>query len=189
MSNSNFSKFNLIAPKTKEEIITIQERDNSVLYAFLLIFFSVVIFAVFTIGKTLLIDTREKALQDAIKLQESQIAGYDQVKKINGEIFIKSNALSPIVKQDIKLSELLDVVSKLIVESPGTVVTRYDRDTTGYFSIDLDMSDYSDINKISSNAENIPNLEDFYIKNMTKGSVNSKVTAQISFYLNNTSNE
>jgi len=184
MSNKGIT-FNLLPPKSKAEIASIEERLNSVLYATFLIFFAVIIFAVFSIGKVLLVDTRKAYLEDAITKIDARIFSYNGIKQINGEVFVKSSALGPIVEQDIKLTKLIDVANKLVEGSTGTIITKYSRQLDGVFELTLIMNDYSDINKISQNASTIETLEDFIIRNMSKQSKLATVNCTISFKLTN----
>jgi len=183
--NNNFDKFNLIPPKTKEEIVTIEERDNSVLYAVILIFLAVTLFAFFSIGKALLVDTRKVFLESAIAQQDNSIAAYNSIKRVNGEIFIKSNALAPIVQQDIKLTSLIEVANELIVGAPNAIITSYARELDGKFLVTIEIDQYSDINIVSRNADQIETLSDFYIKEINQSSAVSKSVASISFVLTN----
>lgn len=184
MSNSALN-FNLLPPKTKEEIVAIDERDNSVLYSAFLVFFAVIIFSVFTVGKALLIDTRQSYLEDVISKQDTKISSYSSIRQVNGELFVKSNALAPIVEQDIKLSELLDVASKLIEGDSSILITNYARLLEGTFEVTFEMKNYSDINKISANSLKIDTLKEFFIKSLTKNTAGGAITAIVSFNLTN----
>jgi len=187
MSNNSFTKFNLIPTKTKDELVSLEERDNSVLYAAILIFFAVLIFAVFTVGKTLLVDTRKTFLESSLAKLDTQIDSYTSIKKLNGELYIKSNALSPIVEQDIKLTELIDVANKLVENSVNVLITSYSRELDGKFAVSIEMENYSDINTILANAEKIDILEEFFIETMNKPSEDAKVSCTVSFILTNLS--
>ncbi len=184
MSNKAIT-FNLLPPKSKEEIASIEERDNSVLYATLLILFAVVIFAVFSIGKLLLIDTRKANLETVVSQLDSRILGYNGIKQINGELFVKSSALSPIVEQDIKLTKLIEVANKLVEGSEGTIITKYARQLDGVFEVTLIMNTYAEVNKISANASQIDSIEHFIIRNLSQQSKLSTVNCTISFKLTN----
>lgn len=184
MSNKSIT-FNLLPPKSKQEIASIEERDNSVLYATFLILFAVIIFAVFSIGKILLIDTRKANLESVITQLDSRIFSYNGIKQINGEVFVKSSALSPIVEQDIKLTKLIEVANKLVDGSQGTIITKYARQLDGMFELTLIMNSYSDINKISANALEIESVEDFIIRSMSQQTKLSSVNCTISFKLTN----
>jgi hypothetical protein len=110
-SEYNFSsklfKFNLIPPKSKEEIVQLVERDNTILYSFILIFSSAVIFFVLTLLEALLVKpavTNTTATIDGLKAQVNQ---FSEIKTTNGELFIKSRALEPLLEKDIELSNLI----------------------------------------------------------------------------------
>src|SRR5471030_2851907 len=93
----NSRKFNLIPPKTKEENIIIEERDNSFLYSFILIFCAIVVFFFLTIAEILVLQPRiaeDKQNADDIA---NQIAAFNSLKLVHGELFVKSQALDSIL--------------------------------------------------------------------------------------------
>lgn len=185
MKKDRLFKFNLIPPRSNEEIETEEERDNSIVSALVLILFTVVIYAVFAIGKVILIDARVINLEDRIVTLNQNISNLQSIKALNGEIFTKSNALAPIIEQDIKLNRLIDVSNKLKENILGAVINSYAREFEGEFVISLTMRSYEDIYTLIDNAKSIEGLEKLFVRDLSKDPSSMTFRSQVEFYLTN----
>lgn len=141
-------KFNLVPPKTKEELVVLEERDNSILYSFLLVFFAMLIFFVLNLIQTFIVNQRISLTTTQVTSQEASFANYDEIKRINGELITKGELLQPVLQKDIKLTELLDLSKEIVNDNPNTQITTYSRETTGEFVLSI----------TSNNVESIRNL-------------------------------
>ncbi len=185
MKKERLFKFNLIPPKSNEEIETEEERDSSLVSALVLILFTVIIYALFVIGKVILIDTRIITFENSIQSINQNISNYQSVKALNGEIFTKSNALAPIIEQDIKLNRLIEVSNKLKENIPNAVISSYAREVDGTFVISLVMSSYEDIYTLIDNSKTIENLEDLFVRQLNRSIGSSRYQTQVEFILTN----
>src|SRR5260221_116538 len=98
-------KFNLIPPKSKEELNVLETRDNSILYSFLLVFFGMLVFFVLSLIQTFTTTPQVNKVDATLASQKAEIQAYDQVHEISVELFVKSQSLEPILQKDIKISE------------------------------------------------------------------------------------
>lgn len=188
--NSEYSKrifkFNLIPPKTKEEIKELEERDNTVLYSFLLIFFGAFVFFALNFLDIILVQPSLQASKNSIATLNTQISSYDDIKKTNGELYTKSRALDPLLEKDIKLSDLVaiaDNINNTFVNSANVV--SYKRESSGQFSLTLDISNFSKVSEIVSLLSKTDNVKNIFIRSVGKESIESSIMVMtVSFEIN-----
>ncbi len=130
-------KFNLIPPKSKEELNVLETRDNSILYSFLLVFFGMLVFFVLSLIQTFTTTPQVNKVDATLASQKAEIQAYDQVHEISGELFVKSQSLEPILQKDIKISEVLAASKEVLNKFPNSFVTTYSREATGEFVLDF----------------------------------------------------
>jgi len=177
-------KFNLVPPKTKEEIVVLEERDNSILYSFLLVFFSMFIFFILNLLQTFVLEQRIAETTAKIAEQESSFSAYDEIKRIKGELITKGELLEPVLKKDIKLTELLDLGKQVTQDNPNVVITTYSRETSGDFVLTFSMSDIPSAAKLTSYLNKSGKLANVLARTILI-SDNNAVRATISFSLLN----
>jgi hypothetical protein len=156
-------KFNLVTPITKEEIETIEERDNTLVNSFILIFVAVFVFSALTLLSTLFIEPAVANSALALKSKEVGLTKYDEVKKLNGEFVIKSKALSPLLDLDIKPDKLVALVDKLVSELSTEIdIESFGRDRTGDFKVNASVTNLDSLDLIQKffreNNESVDNL-------------------------------
>ncbi len=182
-NNSKLFKFNLIPPKSKEEIVIIQERDNSILYSFILIFFAVLIFFILSIIQTVFIKPRINKLKSDLSKQDSQIASFDTIRATNGELFVKAQALGPILETDFEAIKFLDTTSKIVASDPNSKIISYGRESTGKFALTIVTSNYDTAAKIIEEGNAVSGIEDIFLRQVSKEENTVRLT--ISFTVNN----
>jgi len=182
--NSAFS-FNLVPPKTKEELSVIEERDNSILYSFLLVFFSMFIFFVLNMIQTFVINQRIEQGNSQILQQESSFSAYDEIKRVKGELITKSELLEPVLKKDIKLTEVLDLAAQIAIDNPTVKVTTYSRESTGEFVLTFSMPDIQTVSNLVDYLSQNKQLQNVFARNIQYIRNDTEVSATISFSLLN----
>jgi hypothetical protein len=180
---SRIFKFNLIPPKTKEELFVLEERDNSILYSFLLVFFSVFIFFILTLIQTFVLDQRLQQTQQQIAQQEASFSAYDEIKRVRGELITKGELLEPVLKKDIKLTELLDLSSEVQAANSNVEILTYSRESTGDFILTFKVTDIESSFKLIEYLNNNEKLSNVFARNIVR--TNNSITATISFSLIN----
>jgi len=183
---SKLFKFNLIPPKSKEEIKQLEERDNTVLYSFLLIFFGAFVFFVLNLLNIALVEPSLQTTKTNIANLNTSISGYNSIKAKNGELFIKSRALDPLLTKDIKLTDLIAIAENIDTTFGGAAnVTSYKRESTGEFFLNLNISDFSKVSQIVDLLKNTKNVKNIFIRRVGLDNIGSSVlTLSISFEIN-----
>jgi hypothetical protein len=169
--------FNLLPEITEEEIKVLVERDNSLVYSFILVFGATFIFFILTLLEFIVIDGRTRVINTKIKDLQIQSVGFNQVKLANGEYVRKANLLENALDKDIKISEFLNIANSIVGES-GTILS-YERLPTGLFSITIITPTYESLVGIVSNAKTISNIDKIFISRIT----NEKGIADFRFSL------
>jgi len=177
--------FNLVPPKTKEELSVIEERDNSILYSFLLVFFSMFIFFVLNMIQTFVINQRIEQGNSQILQQESSFSAYDEIKRVKGELITKSELLELVLKKDIKLTEVLDLAAQIAIDNPTVKVTTYSRESTGEFVLTFSMPDIQTVSNLVDYLSQNKQLQNVFARNIQYIRNDTEVSATISFSLLN----
>ncbi len=159
-SNSIF-KFNLLPKITKEEVAVLVERDNSIFYAFLLVFSAMLVFFVLSMIEAFLIRARINTLNDSINQTNININSYNEIKSVQGELIRKANLLEEPLSKDIKITELFDVANDIV--GNNGVLESYQRQPTGEFSITVKSQTISNLYNITKSAKSISSITDVKI--------------------------
>mgnify|MGYP001273054507 FL=1 len=190
MQENNYNKtssfgFNLVPPKTKEELVVLEERDNSILYSFLLVFFSMFIYFVLNMIQTFVINQRIEQGNVQIIEQEASFSAYDEIKRVRGELITKGELLEPVLKKDIKLTEVLDLANQISIDNPTVNVTTYSREATGEFVLTFSMPDIPTASTLVEYLNKNDKLLNVFARNVQYIQDESEVSATISFSLLN----
>lgn len=181
---TNAFSFNLVPPKSKEEIVQLEERDNSILYSFLLVFFAMLIFFILSLVQTFVIDQRIKQNNTRIQEQEASFQAFDEIRRVNGELITKGELLEPVLERDIKLTELLDLGNNLVIDNPGVVITTYSRESTGEFVLNMTVPSYEQTSDLLTYLNELESVENVFIRSINLTNLNDYSTI-ISFSLTN----
>lgn len=160
-----FFEFNLIPPKTQEEIQVIEDRDNTFLYSFILIFSAAFIYFVLNLLQLLLIEPRINSIEDDIAETNQSISFNNEIIQAHGELVLKSSLLSPILEQDIKLSEMMLVATEIAGNSE---IDSYNKEATGEIVISINVDTVDDAIDILEGMSNTENIEDPYVRTLFK---------------------
>ncbi|MFS8130887.1 MAG: hypothetical protein ACMG57_02820 [Candidatus Dojkabacteria bacterium] len=185
-SKSRMFRFNLIPPKSKEEVAQLEERDNTVLYSFLLIFFAAFVFFALNLLDIIFVQPSLQAAKNNIATVNAQISSYDSVKAKNGELFIKSKALDPLLTKDIKLTDLIAIADNIDTTFAGSAnVTSYKREITGEFFLNLNVTDFSKVSEVVDLLAKTDSVEHIFIRRVGQDSTDSSTLAMaVSFEIN-----
>ena len=176
-------KFNLIPPKSKEELNVLENRDNSILYSFLLVFFGMLIFFILNLAQTFAITPQLNSAELTIANQKLQVEAYDQVHQINGELFVKSQSLEPILEKDIKFSEVLTASKEVSNKFPDSFITTYSREATGEFVLDFVIGTPEDAIKLVKEMRTNTKFMNTFVRSLGHRS-DDLYTVTVAFILN-----
>lgn len=183
--SKKFFSFNLIPPKSKEEIETLVERDRSMFYSFLLIFFSIFIYFILTLLNTFILSPRIESLESNIEKQKSQVITYNSTRSLNGEVFSKSQALAPVLALDIGSVELLETSEEFILDVSSAQIVSYGREFSGEFILSIIVDDYDSVALLIENAKKQENIDNVFLRQASVSIDKTYVTAVIAFTITN----
>lgn len=164
IKNEGQFKFNLISKRSKEEITILQERDNTTIYSFILIFAGVLIYFVLTLFQFSFVDSKLQSIEDDISATKNEITNYNEVQSLNGELFLKSNLLTPVLEKDIKVNDFLEVTAEIIGSSE---IISYSRESNGEFVVNTAIDNYEQALEIIGNAKVTEGITDIKVRDIS----------------------
>lgn len=171
--NKQYFKFNLIPPLSKEELTTLETRDNTLLYSFILIFIGILIYFSAILVETFIVQPRIRSIETDLATANQSINSYSRIKAINGELYLKTKSLEPILLNDIKISDLLKSVNDLITSKNNLNVISYQRENLGTFVISVLGTNYSDAVELLNLMQSDPNFSNILLRNIVRLNTNS----------------
>lgn len=182
-----YFEFNLIPPKTQEEIIALVERDNTLLYSVILVVFGMILFFATTLIRIILVEPNLEIVKRNQVVVENQINEFNEIKKLNGELFIKARALDPILDKDVEVTKILELEANIKNQFPNLIeINDYSRESGGQFSISFVINDVNRIDEILEFLNSKENVEDVFVKSLSfVDSTFTGATANLSFTLKN----
>jgi hypothetical protein len=160
-------KFNLLPAKSEAEIVIEAERDDSLIYAVLLVFFSLFAFVALSLANSFLILPRVGSMEEQLKNIQTEINTYQGVRAANGELFVKTETLAHILKRDLAAEEIFRVAREISSVDSNIGVIKYSREQSGVFVFDFLASDLSIVTKILSKAREVNGVSDVFIRDIT----------------------
>lgn len=185
--SKRYFQFNLIPPKTEQEITQLVERDNTLFYSFLLIFFGMVFFFFLTLIKVILVDPSLNQVESNINIANQEIAKYDGIRSANGELYIKAQSLDPILDKDVDVIKVLDLEARIRAKFPNLItVTDYGRNGDGSFSMGFLISDAKKLSDIMDYLATQSDVANVFLKDTSWDNGQSgPASISITFFLLN----
>jgi hypothetical protein len=161
--------FNLLPEKSQEEIQILEERDNTLLYSFILVFSAVFIYFVLTLIQTVFVTNRVKERNTAIGQLNTIQNSYSSQKAIKGELIQKANLLKSTLEKDIKLDNFLNISNQ--IAGSEFEITSYGRNSDGDFILSFELNSPTDSVELIKRAKAIENVSNVFAQNIvSKGS-------------------
>lgn len=164
MARRGLFNFNLLSPKTVQQIIIENERDDSALYSMLLVFSAAMIYFVLFMINGFVIESRLNQNNLAIGERETVITSFSRVKANNGELFIKSESLKLVLTKKIDPTKIFDVGDQIVAGVSGSSVVEYGRERTGSFLYTILTPNFTDAELFGANILESPEITDYYIR-------------------------
>jgi hypothetical protein len=175
--------FDLLPSISRSDMRVLKDRDDSTLYAFVLVFSAVFIFFILNLIQIVIVEARINVIQDNIDEAVEDIDSYNDIRAIHGEIFQKATLLKTALEKDIRITDLFDISSDL-TSGIGDILT-YQRLVTGDFSITVDLADVEDIDVILGRAREHEEIIDPYITNVSANETRDRLRVALTFNLHN----
>lgn len=180
---NKFRSFNLVPPKSKQELLVYEERDNTFLYSLVLIIFSFVFFISLTFINEFFLINRIRENDSKVETIEFEIETFSSIRRKFGELIIKSQLLQPIVTQDIKIIELLNIGDQLVKNLQGVTIRSYSRNEAGDFIMTIEFSSIESIKSIFANASNVENITDIFVNSFSRSQNFNNFVGSVTFRL------
>ncbi len=151
MANTKDFKFNLITPVTVEEIKVIEERDNTTVNSFVLIFVGALVFFILSIINVAFLEPAVANSGRAVDSKKNNLIQFSAVRALNGEFVVKARALSPLLDLDIKPDKLVEIVNNLVNSLQNqAIIDSFGRARDGSFNIQVLITDLESLNLIKT---------------------------------------
>ena len=176
---NNGFRFNLLPPKPKEEVELEVEREDSITYAFILIFVASIIYLGLVVLGSFVTEPRLKTALAAIDTRNQQISTYATAQSLHGELYVKTQTLKPLLDLDLIPSEIFRVANELVANDPTLQIQSYSREKTGAFVFQIVAPKFSDVTKIANKAAVIDGVSSVFIRAAVLNSARTSVTTTI----------
>lgn len=178
-SDRSIFKFNILPAKTAQEVAIEAERDNSTMYALLLMLVASLIYLGIIITQTVLIDTRRADAMDVLEQRQRTQAGYDSIRSLYGELFIKTRTLRPVLDKNIDTKEIFRVADEIKAARPSINIESYNREKTGEFVFIVLSPEVTDLPEILRKTEEITGVSDVFLRGAAINSDNGLTRSTI----------
>lgn len=182
---TTYFNFNLIPPRPKEEIEELQERDNSILYGFLLIFVAVFVYFSLIMLDFFLVAPKVDQSENLLAQRENTIDQFSNTRLQYGELIIKANAISEYLQKDIKIQEFMNVSEDLLSNFENAQITNYTRnEKDGSFTIRFKTNSITTPVELLELAQEFEEIQNFRVDNITKyANDGGRLTVSINFQM------
>lgn len=162
-------KFNLLPPKSKQEVVLEEERDDSLVYALLLLIFSLVVYGALVLTRLFVLQPRIEQADQAIALRNQQAATYQQVKTNYGELFVKGLTLSPLLDKDLDPAAIFTVADTINNIDPDLGITGYSREASGVFVFEMLTPSIDTVARLMDELPRVDNVSDVFLRSIEVG--------------------
>lgn len=162
ISEENKFIFNLLPKKTKEEVEREDVRSTGLLYATILLFFTVLVWVGINAIDVFLLGDNVNKWELISSQKDAVISSYQGDRVRNGELVVKTQILSEVVDKHVDPSLVFDIIDEQIKTStPTVVVDKYGRASDGSFQVSGVAESDEDVSKLIkdfSQRESIENV-------------------------------
>lgn len=160
-------RFSLLPKKTKDEIEKEDTRSSGFLYSLVLVFFTVFVWVVINLLNIFLVQDNLDKWKDIKVNNQKKIESYKIYRAENGELVIKTQILSEVVKKHLDPRVVFDLIDKRIKENtPNVQIVKYGRTSDGSFQVTGTTRDYKDINKLVMSFDEEGEIDDVRLSNV-----------------------
>jgi hypothetical protein len=182
--------FNLLPPRSKEELDLESQRVDGVLNSFIALF-AVLVFAALAFIFNLLfvqrnVDNWQKSLTDVKSELGSSSNTLGELKRTNGELKTKTEFISEAVQKNVDFA-LVFQVTKDVFGTDKAVVTSYGREDNGEFVVNAISTDPTSPSKILDAYKKQPQVKQATLKLVDFPDASKDIRFTISFELTNLS--
>ncbi|MDQ6985158.1 MAG: hypothetical protein Q9M91_01265 [Candidatus Dojkabacteria bacterium] len=182
-SEKKFKEFNLVPPISKEEIKVIEKRDTTIIYSFILLFSAALMYFSLSMYQAIRVTPKIDSLENEISQIENEIGLNQDVVILNGELITKGNILlKPILANDIKLREIIDLSNDIALGNSIVDYALEDRESLMVIVVTLDNIDQ--VIEVYRNSLVNENIKDVSIRSVKFRNDPERIDLELEFRFN-----
>ncbi|MBN1916202.1 hypothetical protein JW796_04440 [Candidatus Dojkabacteria bacterium] len=182
MATSRGFVFNLLTPKSEEEIKKEEARDTGSLYSAVLPLIGSIIWVGLVLANSLILNNYVTTWQKKITNQEIEIISYSPQKRSNGELFLKARSLSGVIEKNINPEQFFGLVEgRLYSVSPNIEIRAYGREESGKFNVDAVTEDFFIISRVIYSFTSDPAFQNVELNSIGNDLKTGKINFKLSF--------
>ncbi len=166
MSARPYFRFNLLPPLSAGDAVLQEEKDSSTVSAFLLVLFASIIYLAITLGQAILITPRQQEMEQLLVQSERAVESYQEVRQLNGELFIKTKTLQPVLEKNIDTAEIFRVAEEIKQSGNGLLIETYSRERNGLFVFSVIAPAVSEIPQLLMSTIEIAGVDDVLVRSI-----------------------
>lgn len=170
--------FNLIPPRSREEIEETKERNSSIVYALTLVLASAFVIFILNVVRITLIEPAKIQIEDDIASIQAQTGEGSQAVLLNGELFLKAQLLEEILVEDIAVERIINVSNQV---AGGNEILSYRRDGTGRIELLIRVDSIQSAANVISQAYLNSQVEDPLLSRINPDTGSDEMVITINF--------
>lgn len=159
-------EFNLLPPKSQVQIQIERERDDSLIYSIVLVFFGLLVYFLLILADSQLVNPRVTEIVSVRQERQQQVNTYDDVRTLNGELFIKTKTLEAILEKDLAAQEIFRVADEISEADSDIGVISYAREQSGVFVFDFLTNSLENVVVLIESAKAVDGVSDVYLRSI-----------------------
>lgn len=183
-SDRTLFKFNLLPAKSTEEVAMELDRDNSLLYALVLLVFASFVYLVTIMLQGFVINPRRAEAQQELTNREVVRNSYYGIRATYGELYIKSRTLKPLLEKNIDTKEIFRVADDIQGALPNLVIESYSRERSGTFVFTVISISLDDVEGLLRKAQDISGVSNVLMRSSVMAEDKSLVRTTIALDIN-----
>ncbi len=182
MATSRGFIFNLLTPKSEEEIKKEEQRDTSSLYSAVLPIVGAIIWVLISLANLLILTNYIASWKLKIESQNDDVTSYEDSKKTNGELFLKTRALSGVIEKNIDPAEFFELVEGTLFSVSNNIqINAYGREDSGIFNVDATTTNFEDVAKVVYAFTSDAAFKNVKLNNVINDVENDEIDFKLSF--------
>lgn len=171
-------KFNLLPPKSAQEVALEEEGGDSSVYAFVLVFVASLIYLILVLVQAFLIDPRTTAANQALNRARTELNSYSNVRLAHGELHIKSKALAEVLALSVAPDDIFKIADQ--IASSDVTIEAYGREqTSGLFQFQLVVNDITKLPTVIQKTKQIAGVSDVLVRTASVSPQDLKVRVNL----------
>lgn len=165
-SDRTIFKFNILQTKSVQLKMIEYERDNSTLYALLLVLFASFVYLGIVVVQSWVVEPRRLSALDALGQRQSVAETFAEIRSLNGELFIKTRTLRPVLDKNLDTKEIFRVAEAITAANNNLIIESYVREKEGNFVFTLVSASIVEVPKIVSTTQGIEGVENVFVRSI-----------------------